>query len=123
MIREQLVELKVPISKYEIVLGRLLNGNIVKPLLVGFAVQFEGESHYVIRLTMFPNNPYYLCKDRDSHSHYTAFAKVVRDPESTSVRFLNPVGSGYLTPDLKSHLEIWFPLLGTSVFMNLFSKS
>lgn len=110
-------------TKYEIVTGRVLDGTIVNPLLAGFAVQFENETHYVIRFTMFPNNPYYLCKNRDSQTHYTVFAKLVKDPITNRVRYQNPVGSGRLFPDLKSHLELWFPLLGNSVFMNLYSRS
>lgn len=109
-------------TKYEIVIGKLMDGTLVNPMLTGFAVQFEGDSHYVIRFTMFPNIPYYLCKNRDSQTHYTAFAKVVKDPYTNEIRFQNPVGSGKLLADLKSHLEIRFPLLGTSVFMNLFPR-
>jgi hypothetical protein len=48
---------------------------------------------------------------------------MVKDPESGAIRFQNPIGSGKLLSDTKSHLEIRFPLLGTSVFMNLYSRS
>src|SRR5689334_14071391 len=102
------------VTKYEIVIGRLTDGIMINNMLTGFAVQFEGESHYVIRFTMFPNIPYYLAKNRESQTHYTAFAKLVKDPHTNAVRFQNPVGWGKLSPDLKSHLEIRFPLLGTS---------
>ncbi len=120
---EQSRDQREKMTKYEIVMGKLIEGTLVNPLLAGFAVQFEGESHYVIRFSMFPNNPYYLCKNRDSQTHYTAYAKVVKDPVSNGVRYQNPVASGKLLPELKSHLEIRFPLLGTSVFMNLFPRS
>ncbi len=123
MIIEPITDQKPNMTKYEIVIGRVTDGALVNPLLAGFAVQYEGEAHYVIRFTMFPNNPYYLSKNRDSQTHYTAFAKVVKDPTTNAIRFQNPIGSGKLPPDLKSNLEIWFPLLGTSVFMNLFPRS
>lgn len=110
-------------AKYELVVAKLIDGELKNPMLAGFAVQFEGESHYVVRLTMFPNIPYYVCKNRESLSCYTIFAKAVKDLESNAVRFQNPVGSGKLLPDLKSHLEIRFPLLGTSIFMNLYPRS
>ncbi len=114
---------KVLTGKYEIVTGTLVGEALVKPFLAGFAVQFENESHYVIRLTMFPHNPYYLCKNRDSQGEYTVFAKLVNDPTGDKVRFQNPIGSGKLHPHFKSHLEIRFPLLNTSVFMNLYPRS
>ena len=123
MNNEPIVEQKRPVAKYEVVMGRVIEGTVVDPMLVGFAVQFEDESHYVIRFTMFPNNPYYLSKNRDSQTHYTAFAKQIKEPITNAIRFQNPVGSGRLPNDLKSHLEIYFPLLGTSVFMNLFPRS
>ena len=120
---EPITEQKRPMAKYEVVMGRVIEGTVADPMLVGFAVQFEGEAHYVLRFTMFPNNPYYLSKNRDSQSHYTAFAKQVKDPVTNAIRFQNPVGSGRLPNDLKSHLELYFPLLGTNVFMNLFPRS
>jgi hypothetical protein len=111
------------VTKFEVVLAKLGSNGLTQPMLAGFAVQFEGESHYVIRLTMFPNNPYYLSKNKGSQDGYTVFAKVLKDPETSAIRFQNPVGSGRLLEETKSHLEIRFPLIGTSVFMNLYPVS
>ncbi len=116
------IDTKVPVAKYELVTGVLIGDSLVKPLLAGFAVQFADENHYVIRLAMFPNNPYYLCKNRDSQSEYTAFGKIVKDGAAHKSRFQNPIGSGKLLTQLKSHLEIRFPLLNCSVFMNLYPR-
>jgi len=110
-------------AKYEVVIAKAINKVLIHPMLVGFAVQFAGESHYVIRFLMFPSNPYFLIKNRDSQTDYTVFAKLVKEPAGGPIRFQNPVGSGRLLSDLKSHLEIRFPLLGTHVFMNLFPRS
>jgi len=114
---------KVLTTKLQLVTGKVSGQAITNPLLAGFAVQFEDENHYVIRLTMFPNIPYYLSKNHDSQDNYTVFAKVVTDDGGSSPRFQNPVGSGRLLKEAKSFLEIRFPLLGTSVFMNLFPNS
>lgn len=111
------------VTKYEIMFGRVVDGTLMNRMLAGFAVQFEGDNHYVIRFSMFPNIPFYLSKNRDSQTQYTVFAKVVRDQNSSAIRFQNPVGSGRLYPDLKSHLELRFPLLNATVFMNLFPRS
>ncbi len=111
------------LSKYQVFAGKMIAGKLVQPLLAGFAVQFEGDHHYVIRFSMFPNIPYYLCKNYESQTNYTAFAKCIKDQETGKLRFQNPVGSGKLLDELKSHLEIRFPLLGTSVFMDLFPRS
>lgn len=113
---------KSEVTKYEVHMGEVEDGILLYPMLAGFAVQFEGTEHYVLRLTMFPSQPYYLCKNKDSLTSYTLFAKAVKDPESRAVRFQNPIGSGRLPDDLKSHLEIRIPLLGTSLFMNLFPR-
>ena len=110
-------------TKLELVTAERSGGALMRQLLAGFAVQFEGESHYVVRLTMFPSNPYYLCKNRDSHDNYTVFAKMVADESTGAIRFQNPVGSGKLLPEMKSYLEIRFPLLGTSDFMNLYPRT
>ena len=117
------VSIKSEEVKYEVVIAKGVNKTLIHPMLVGFAVQFRGDNHYVIRLLMFPNNPYYLTKNRDSLMDYTVFAKIVKDATTGAVRFQNPVGSANLLSDLKSHLEIRFPLLGTTVFMNLFPRS
>ncbi|MEO5969288.1 MAG: hypothetical protein ABIQ95_05125 [Bdellovibrionia bacterium] len=37
-------------AKYEVVMAKVVSNTLVHPMLVGFAVQFEGENHYVIRL-------------------------------------------------------------------------
>lgn len=113
---------RTPISKYEIVSGTLVAGTLIRPLLAGFAVQFPDENHYVVRLTMFPNNPYYLCKNHESLTEYTVFAKMIKDSITHKTRFQNPIASGKLLAHFKSHLEIHFPLLNTSVFMNLFPR-
>ena len=113
-------------GKYELVVAELSHGEngpeLKNPLLAGFAVQFEGDSHYVVRLSMFPGIPYYLSKNRSSQTQFTLFGKLVKDPETYAIHFQNPIGSGKLINETKSHIEIRLPLLGTSVFMNLFSR-
>ncbi|MGK5085328.1 hypothetical protein WDW37_18740 [Bdellovibrionota bacterium FG-1] len=111
-------------TPYDLLLGKMINGELVNPLRAGYALSHEGESHYVLKLSMFPHQRYYLVKNRDSPSQYTVFSRRVVDPTAREgARFQNPVGSGRLNAELKSYLEIRFPLLFGSIFMNLFPSN
>jgi hypothetical protein len=103
---------------YQIVTGQRVGNHIQHPLIAGYAFHHEGANHYEMRLMMFPGVTYYLSKNRDSLTNYTIFSKCIRD--NAGSRFQNPVGSGRLDDNLRSHLEIRFPLLGSKVFMDLF---
>ena len=116
------VQNKVKATRFDIVVGKVENGAVVKAVHAGTALSYLGEQHYVIRLSMFPRHFYYLCKNQDSQTQYTVFARRVLDPETGIVLLQKPVGLGRLGPEIKTHLEISFPLLGTSVFMSLFPQ-
>ena len=109
-------------TKYELVTGKAVsNGELINPMLAGYAYNYEGESHYVLRLSMFPKSFYYLIKNKDSATSYTVFSRRLVDPgDPTKIWFQNPVGSGQVTEELKSHLELRFPLIGVPIFMSLF---
>ncbi|GEM_PF-910923 len=103
---------------HDVVTGRKIDGVIFRPLTAGQAYLGAGTEYYVLRLTMFPRTRYFVKRNKDSMLTYTVYAKRFRDGDIT--QFDEPVGAAYLNPELKSHLEIKFPLLGRSVFMNLF---
>lgn len=107
-------------TRYEILIGKKQDGELQKSLISGHAFLMEGDSHYTVKLMMFPGQTYYLTKNRDSHDRYTVFSKLVQyDQES---RFQNPVGSGRLSSELGSYLEIYFPVLKSQMFMCLYPK-
>lgn len=105
---------------HEILLGPTETGGALN-LRAGTAFNYEGESHFVLRLYMFPRQTYYLVKNRNSDVGYTIFGHRVFDATSEAgVKFQNPVGSGRLGEASKSHLEIRMPLLARSLFMDLY---
>ena len=116
------VQNRIQAARFDLVTGRIENGNIVKPLHAGVALSYPGEAHYVMRLSMFPKQFYYLSKNQESQTQYTVFSRRIVDPDSGAVLFQKPVGQGRLVPEIKTHLEIRFPLLGASVFMSLFPQ-
>lgn len=105
---------------HEVFLKSANDGDGAK-LRAGSATLYEGETHYVLRLYMFPRQTYYLVRNRNSDSQYTIFGHRVFDPKSESgVRFQNPVGSGRLGDSTENVLEIRLPLLARSLFMDLY---
>lgn len=105
-------------TKYELVVGRKSNKQLANTLAAGQCFLNEGESHYTLKLMMFPGQTYFLVKNRNSPDRYTVFSKVIR--EEGTVRFQNPVGSGRLSEDLSTHMEIYFPVLRAQMFMSLY---
>lgn len=107
-------------TRYELVTGRIENGTIVKPMHAGVALSYPGEAHYVLRLSMFPKQFYYLNKNHESAAQYTVYSRRVVNPDTGAVLFQKPVGQGRLVAEVRNYLEIKFQLLGASVFMSLF---
>lgn len=105
-------------SRYELVVGRKLNHQLVNTLATGQCFLNEGDDFYTVKLMMFPGQTYYMVKNRNSSDRYTIFAKIIRDEKS--VKFQNPVGSGRLTEELSTHMELYFPVLRSQMYMCLF---
>lgn len=108
-------------TKYDLVIGRKLKNQLVNTLATGQCFLNEGEGHYVVKLMMFPGQTYYMVKNRHSTDRYTIFAKLIR--EEGSIRFQNPVGSGRLSDDLSTHMELYFPVLRSQMFMSLYPSN
>jgi hypothetical protein len=105
-------------TKHEIVLGRKQEGTLVNQLAAGQAFLNEGDNFYTVKLMMFPGQTYYMVKNRDSQERYTVYAKLLKNEDA--VKFQNPVGSGRLSVELPSYLELYFPVLRAQMFMCLF---
>jgi hypothetical protein len=104
---------------YEVYLGTKLRGQLDSPHIAGFASLATNGSFYYLRLMMLPGTTFYLSKNNTPDS-YTVFAKFIGTEES--FRLQNPVGTARLAGDLKTHLEIRFPLLSRPLFMSLFPR-
>jgi len=105
-------------TKHEIVIGRKQENELTNVLTSGQAFLREGDAFYTVKLMMFPGQTYYLVKNRESHDRYTVFAKQVKSDDA--IKFQNPVGSGRLSQELSSYLEIYFPVIRSQMFMCLF---
>lgn len=115
--------------KYELVTGFKKDGQLQNSLVAGSVYYDQGLRYYRLKLMMFPGLTYYMVKNRDSADKYTVYSKIIKDHDAAkdgvkdSVKFQNPVGSGFLDPKLQSHLEIRFPVLRSQLFMSLFESN
>lgn len=105
----------------EIMTGNRRNGMLVRRRIAGHAYLPVGSDIYEIKLMMFPRHTYYMRQSRDSIYRYTVFA--TRYLENDQTKLLNPVGYGRLCVDLKNFVEIYFPLLGRLVFVDLIPRN
>ncbi|MGE4133292.1 MAG: hypothetical protein AB7F86_16735 [Bdellovibrionales bacterium] len=108
-------------TRYPIVIGKREDGRLLHTLETGSCYLQEGDSFYTLKLMIFPGTTYFLTKKKDSADRYTVFAKMVSDGERP--KFLNPVGSGRLDKTLPSHMELYFPVLRSQMYMCLFPSS
>jgi hypothetical protein len=102
---------------YEIVTGKKGAGKLEFALTTGRALVFPGTNYYVIKLWGFYNITYYLVKNRDDQTRYTVFSRKIED--DSGIRFLNPVGAGWISTDLPNYLEIKFRFPRQSLFMGI----
>lgn len=105
----------------EIVTGRRRDDQILHKRLVGHAYLPVGADTYEIKLMMFPRHTYFMRRTRDSLYRYTVFAK--RFLENGETKLTNPIGFGQLSTSLKNFVEIYFPILGRLVFLDLIPKN
>lgn len=110
-------------EKHEIFTGFRKENVIEAKLLVGAAFKDEGVNYYKIRLMMFPGYTYYLVKNQNAVNKYTVYSRmVVDDKNKNQVKFLSPVGNGFLDSKLQSYLEVRFPMLRAYVYMSLYPQ-
>lgn len=105
----------------EIFTGRRREDSIIGKRIVGHAYLPVGSDIYEIKLMMFPRHTYFMRKNRESIYRYTVFAK--RFLQDGETKLTNPVGFGRLSLSLKNYVEIYFPLLGRLVFLDLIPKN
>jgi hypothetical protein len=104
-------------KRYEIYRGREINGQLTGLRLCGYAFQNNGDSYYRVKLFFLPDNTYYMSKNLGEG--YTIFAKMIAH-EDGKTGFQNPVGFAKLMEQVRTHLYVRFPDLGSHMFMSLF---
>jgi hypothetical protein len=89
-------------------------------LQAGEAYEVDGveRSFYLIKMWAFPRDIFYLSPNKNDDGTFTLFAKKMGD--DADPKFRRPVGFGFVSRDLKKHLEIQFTFPRQRVFMSLF---
>jgi hypothetical protein len=104
----------------EIFVGRKVGEEIKNRRLVGHAYLPVGSNIYEIKLMMLPRHTYFMRQNRECNHRYTVFAK--RYLENGETKLLSPVGAGRLSTT-KTLVEIYFPLLGRIVVLDLIPRN
>jgi hypothetical protein len=107
-------------ARFHIYTGYREDQKIKNELQAGEAYEVEGslKSFYIIKMWAFPKEAFYLCPNRGEEGTFTLFAKKVGD--DCDPTFRRPVGFGFVSRDLKKHLEIQFTFPRQRIFMSLF---
>ena len=96
-------------------------GSVIRnELQAGEAYEVEciAKPYYLIKMWTFPKEVFYLASNRSEDGNFTLFAKKLGDDSDPTFR--RPVGFGFVSRDLKQHLEIQFTFPRQRVFMSLF---
>lgn len=116
---KEVQRMKTECTKHNILTGHLMGGALQNPMHAGVAIQYEGDSYYLVRLNIFPRTWFYLSKNKESQTHYTVFSKLLQESDG-GIRLRNPVGKATL---LQNHIEISIPLLSKNLFLEIFPTS
>lgn len=107
-------------NKYEIVTGRQENHILKRVRYAGLCIYKEDESLYKVHLNIFPNNTYYMRKNR-GNGLFSIFSKITRTGKE--IRLQDPVGHAKTVNNLKTHIAINFEVLNKTLYMSLYPKS
>jgi hypothetical protein len=105
---------------FPIVTGSRVSDEVQTGVNVGWSILYPDQDYYVLKLQMFPRNTYFMVKNLKRPMEYFVFSK--RKTEAGSSRFQSIVGVAYLDENLKTHMELEFPLIPTKLFIRLQPK-
>lgn len=109
-------------ARFHIYTGYRDGDQIRNELQAGEAYEIEGinRSFYMVKMWAFPREVFYLCRNRGDDG-FTLFAKKIeKSGDDRDPTFRRPVGFGFISRDLRKHLEIQFTFPRQRVFMSLF---
>lgn len=107
-------------ARFHIYTGYREGNQIKHEQQAGEAYSIEGakKPYYILKMWAFPRDVFYLCSNKSDDGSFTLFAKKIGDEAEPTFR--RPVGFGFISSDLKKHLEIQFTFPRQRVFMSLF---
>lgn len=108
-------------SLFKLSTGKSEGGTLKFEQQCGHGIKFDHpqKPFYELSFWMFEKK-LYLCRNRDQLDRYTLFAEKVGEDETPTFR--RPVGRGYVSDSLKTHLEIQLSLPRQRVFLSLFPE-
>ncbi len=117
---ECLLEISEVKARFHIYTGYREGSAIRNELQAGeaYEIQTDITSYYIVKMWTFPKEVFYLAANRCGDGNFTLFAKKIGEQKSPTFR--RPVGFGFISKDLKKHLEIQFTFPRQRVFMSLF---
>ncbi len=101
--------------KFEVITAKKVTDKLVDPTAAGYSLLIDGNQYYLLKLFLFEKY-FFIVKNQSGQQDYTVYSSKFPN----EAKFLNPVGSARLRPELKGHLEIHIPLIGPSLFMSLY---
>lgn len=105
-------------EKHKLSVGEKDQTEIKNSEVVGIAYRTMGRHPiYKIHLNLFPNQTFYMRKDKRSADQYTIFSRMVQ--EENFARLFKPVGRAYLSGNFQNYIEIKIAMLSKSIFMSL----
>jgi hypothetical protein len=104
-------------SVFPIVTGSRTADQVLTQVNVGWSILYPGQNYYVVKLQMFPRNTYFMVKNSKRPMEYFVFAK--RKTDSATPRFQSLVGVAHLDENLKTHMELEFPLIPIKLYIRL----
>lgn len=106
-------------DKFSLVTGERTNLNQIKhQQKVGYTLKVENNDYYLVKLFFF-DKYFFLVKDETNSISYTIFSKHDMDRK----KFKFPIGRARIDKNLKSYIELYFPVLNQVFYMNLFPEN
>lgn len=104
---------------HKVVAGKIHNGEIPnsKQIGTGLFIDSVDKKRFELSLWPFGLNKYFVVKNLTG-GNYTIFAKL-KDADCKCPKFCNPVGYGYIKPELKDYLQLQFNFPWQKVFLYL----
>jgi hypothetical protein len=118
--KEKIVQVPNVKARFHVFTGYREGSIIRNELQAGEAYEVDDVARpfYIIKMWAFPREVFYLASNRSEDGKFTLFAKMTGDEKNPTFR--RPVGFGFISQDLKKHLEIQFTFPRQRVFMSLF---
>ena len=106
-------------NRYELVTGRQENQTLKRVRYAGISIYKEVEELYKVHLNIFPNNTYYMRKNK-GNGLFSIFSKIVRSGKEITLQ--DPVGYAQTLNHLQTHIALHFEVLNKTIYMSLYPK-